>query len=656
METLTEQFRDPVVVLSALPWVLGFAWVATRLIGARRMSTRRVAAAGLGGYVAGLALAALVADVDGIEFGLIGAAFAVVFTMVAIVGFELLADRPRIRPMPRLPSLPHPVRRLRRGGEQAARLLEVTRIAIRRGLGPALGLQRRPPGSTGTADLAQRACMALEEAGGMFVKLGQLLATRVDVIPPAAAQEFARLHEQVGPADPGDVRDLLQAELGGAVEDVFAGFEWDPLAAASIAQIHRARLHSGERVVVKLQRPGVATAIDRDLGIVRRIARRMEARTEWGRQNGIAALAAEFADRLREELDFTREARNTIEVAQALRDVDGVHVPEVHGELSTARVLVLEELHGRSVMALGVVRGDGESVDRTKIADLLVRAELEPMLAGDRFHADPHPGNVFLLDDGRIGLLDCGATGRLDAFERASVNDLVTALRDNDPTLLREAIGQVAALPEGLDPVRLDRSLARFMAEHLSASASPNAAMLDDLMALLGEHRIRLPGATSTMFRALVTLEGTVQVLDPEFQLMRAAERLGASLTARRMAPQTVAEAVRDEAFGLMPILQRAPRRLDRITGLIERGQIRGHVSLFSDPHDADLVTRLVNRGVLAFAGATLGIVSVLLLAVDAGPRLAAALSFLDVLGYFGLFSGVVLILRVVLAAIRESG
>jgi ubiquinone biosynthesis protein len=277
------------------------------------------------------------------------------------------------------------------------------------------------------------------------------------------------------------------------------------------------------------------------------------------------------------------------------------------------------------------------------------------MLAGGLFHADPHPGNVFVLPDGGIGLIDLGASGRLDAFERASINDLVAAIRDQDPTLLREAIGQVADLPAGADVIDLERALARFMADHLSSGGAPDAAMLTDLTRLLADHRIRLPQATTTMFRALVTLEGTLQVLDPDFQLLESAEQLGAGMVREQLRPESLQTMLRDEALRVAPLLQRAPRHLDRIATLIERGELRGHVSLFSSDRDAELVSRLVNRAIVGLAGATLGVVSAVLLAIPTGPASDPRAALLEVLGYAGLFAGMVLILRVVLAALRET-
>ena len=647
-----EVFREPLVVLSALPWIVLFAWVAARLLGARNLSRGRTAAAGVIGYVAALAATYLMTrqGTTLTEAAWIGVALAVVVTMAAVIGLELLSDRPVPALVPRPPRLPHPVRGLRRRAGEAARFAEVSGILVRAGIGHLFGLDRRGSSTERAEDVAARARHALEEAGGVFIKVGQLLATRVDLIPPDAARQFANLQERAPRVGFTEIRRTVEDELGTPLDEAFASFDPEPLAAASIAQVHRATLPDGEAVVVKVRRPGIVDVVERDLAILRRLVRRVERRTEWGAHHRIAALADEFADRLAEELDLAREGRNLADATAALAGVSGVRLPTVHDHLTTHGMLVMEELPGASVAALA---GDDDAeVDRHKAAELLLRAELKPMLAGDPFHADPHPGNVFVLPDGGIGLIDLGATGRLDAFERASITELITAIRDQDPTLLREAIGQVADLPPGGEVIDLDRALARFMADHLTTGRAPDAAMLTDLTRLLADHRIRLPQATTTMFRALVTLEGTLQVLDPEFRLLESAEELGAGLLADRLRPDAVQTMLRDEAMRVAPLLQRAPRHLDRIATLIERGELRGHVSLFSDDRDAALVTRLVNRAILGLAGATLGVVSAGLLAIDGTD--ASGMPLLDVLGYAGLLAGIVLILRVVLEALRE--
>jgi ubiquinone biosynthesis protein len=370
--------------------------------------------------------------------------FSVLATMTVTLAIDLLHNRPPShRP---LLAVPHPLRATRAALRRLHRYLRVLRIAARRGLGPYLGLRGVPKSA---AAAARSARMAMEDAGGMFVKLGQLLAGRADLLPVEGRREFARLHEHASPADPAAVLALLEAELGTPPTEIFKSFDTTPVAAASIAQAHAARLSDGTDVIVKIQQPGIDTVVHDDLAINRWLARVIERRTEWGRTYRVTALAKEFAAALAEELDFGLDARNLQEAALALSDQTGVVVPHVHVELSTRRVLVLERIQG-TPLAAPTMQGSWPE-DRRKLADTLLRAVVAPMMAGERFHADPHPGNVRLLADGRIGLLDFGATGRLDAFEQASILDILLAIRGRDPTLLLDAVRQVAILPPAVN-------------------------------------------------------------------------------------------------------------------------------------------------------------------------------------------------------------
>ena len=636
--------------LEMLPLTVLVAWLTGRLLGVRRRSLLMAFVAGSAGSLAGCTLAAP---------GAVGTMLllASVFTMAATVSLQLLARPERITAIRDLPpGVPHPLRGLRQRLQRLGRYSQITHLAIHHGLGPYLGLGRgRQSAGVGCGTCPERrARQALEQAGGMFVKLGQMLSTRPDVVPPALAHELQALQEHVAPADPAAVRGLLEQELGAAMDTVFAAFDWTPVAAASIAQAHTARLATGERVIVKVQRPGIDQLVERDLAILLQLARRVQTRTTWGAIYGVGDLAAEFADNLRQELDFQAEARSITEIAAGLGDTPEIHAPTVYPQLSTSRVLVLEQLDGVSIGQ--TERLDALGVDRQKLADVLLRSVLRQMLDGERFHADPHPGNVMVLADGRLGLLDFGSTGRLDALERASVTDLLSALRQRDPALLREAVLEVATLRRRLDERQLERALARFMARHLgSDGARPSAAMLTELLHIFLVFGIALSPTTSLLFRTLATLEGTLSMLCPGYPIVQAAEDFAGELVQERLAPATWEETAKQELVTLLPILRRGPRHLERIATLLERGEVGARISLFSDDRDVAVVTRLVNRVVLGLLGGLVALVGVGLLAVPGGPQLTRATSLLDLFGYMGLFLATVLILRVVTAVLREG-
>ncbi len=646
------------LLLVSVPAIVLVAWVAGRLLGVRRSWTMSLLA-GLTGWLAGVAFSLILASNDIQAPGFTGHVwlFSVIFTMCALAAFEMLAKPGSFaRVQAGLVSVPRPLRALRRRGQRVRRYLQLTRIAAKHGLGPYLGLGRTHEGEEagdGRASLGHRVSHALEECGGMFVKLGQVLSTRSDLLPPGLVRELTRLQDRVTPADRPGVEALMEAELQAPVTEVFAEFDWRPTAAASIAQAYGARLQTGERVIVKVQRPGIAEAVERDIQVLLELARTVEARTAWGAEYHVLEFATEFADRLREELDFQVEARNAVEIASNLAGMPEVHIPAVHNALSTSKVLVLEWLEGVNVRQTDQI--DALGFDRARLADALLRCCVQQMLLDGRYHADPHPGNVMVLNDGRLGLIDFGAASRLDALEQASLRQMMVAMSRRDSDLLRQSVLEVATLRRRFDDEQLERALARFMARRLGPGAVPSAAMFREMMQLLFTFGIALPPEFGTFFRALITLEGTLTTLSPGYLVIDQAQKLATEWARDRLAPTSVREMATKELLGLAPLLRRLPRHLDRLATIATRGDLQARVSLFSDPQDVRVVTRWVNRFVLALVGGVGSVVSVLLIGTQGGPHFTGDTSLFQFFGYFGLFWCLVLILRVVVAVLRDG-
>ncbi|HEX2273193.1 MAG TPA: AarF/ABC1/UbiB kinase family protein [Acidimicrobiales bacterium] len=425
------------------------------------------------------------------------------------------------------------------------------------------------------------------------------------------------------------------------------------MAAASIGQAHRARLRDGQPVIVKVQRPGIAEAVERDMQVLLELARSCEERAPWAAEYHVLDLAHEFADRLREELDFRIEARNAIEIAERLSAVSRVRIPRVHRELSSARVLVLEWLDGVSVRQSE--RIDVLGFDRAALADQLLRCCLQQMLVDGHFHADPHPGNVMVLEDGSLGLIDFGAAGRLDPMQQSSLRAMMVAVGRQDPALLRHAVLEVATLRRGFDDEQLERALARFMARHLGPGATPSAAMFNELLQLFFSFGITLPPEFSTFFRAMVTLEGTLTTLSPGYLVIDAAQAVAAEWARDQLTPGSLEQLARNELLALAPLLRRLPRHLDRLGTIAERGDLRTRVSLLGDAEDVRVVTRWVNRAVLAFLGGVVGLISVILLGVEGSPPFTGETNLYEFFGYFGLFCSTVLVLRVLVAVLHDG-
>jgi ubiquinone biosynthesis protein len=641
------------------------ALVSGRLLGIRQAWWRMLLATFLGGSVgAGFAEAVGAPRLGNPGGVLVFFSSIIVAIMLFSVALEVVLARPGAggAASGRSAGFPRPIRAARRRLARWRRYLQITGIIARYGLAPYLSGRRHPtpadqPGGTRQVRrLWGRARGALEEAGGAFVKLGQVLSTRPDLLPPDAIAGLSGLQDDVAPAPPKAVEALLAEELGAAPTTVFASFETEPLAAASIAQAYRAQLASGEQVVVKVQRPGIREPVERDLDILLNMARTIERRAAWARAFGVVDLAEGFAEALREELDFRIEARNIMAVATAL-DGNGrsvVRVPQVFPQLSTSRVLVMEWLDGVSVRDAGPLLEELR-LDRLELARELLRCFLRQILRDGTFHADPHPGNIMLLRDGHLALLDFGSVGRLDPLQQAALQRMLIALDRRNAGMLSAALLEIAEEHAGVDEVRLERALAHLMAQRLGRGMPAGLELFRDLFALLFEFGLAFPPVVGGVFRALVTLQGTLLLLDPNFQLLDEARALGAEWMRDMIAPTSLRKAATDEALNLLPLLRRFPRRLDRLTAALEQGTLSVNVRLLADERDARFINRLVSRVVLAFLGAALGIMSVLFLGMQGGPALTNTISVYQVFGYAGLFLSAVLILRVIIAIIREK-
>lgn len=630
-----------------------FAWIARGLLGARELTWRRTLTAALIGAFAGTAAAALVLapdldSFDQIDSGRLEAValpLSLLGTMGALVvleAFFVSRRKSRLTPL-------GPIRTIRRRWGMTIRGWQVSRILVRNGLGPLVGLRRSGDGPRSAKEIARAVRQSLEEAGGMFVKLGQLLATRPDLLPPEALEELGRLHADVAPLPQEDVRAIVEAETGRPVEESFAGFSWDPLGSASIGQAHKARLHDGRSVVVKVRRPGLDRQVERDLAIVWWLAGLAERRTSWGETYGVRKVADEFGAALREELHFGSEAAHAVEMeASTARYVEMV-VPEVMEDLTTDRMLVMEFLDGTPL-------SKSTPRDARLLADALCKSQVEAMLRGDRFHGDPHPGNVLLLADGRLGLVDFGITERLDAFERSAVFEMLVALKLEDPVVLFDGLMTIGAVGPEHDPDTVQRALAQFLADHVVSGGLPGPETLTDLLRLTAQMSMHMPSSTTTMFRALATLSGTLETMSPDYPLLDVVADIGGAELRRKATPESLGEFVQQEWAELGPLLRRAPQHLDRIATQLEHGGISGKLRLFAHQEEIAVMERLLNRAVTAFLSIGLGAVSVVLLTIHAGQETSAAeLNFLQVLGWAGLAMAIILLLRVLLEVFRAG-
>jgi ubiquinone biosynthesis protein len=644
----------PAEVLLRVVFAIAIAVATTalslRLLGARRGWGRAIFSGAVGwGIGAFVALRLNDWDWGADELFLHMLAIGIPTTMGVAVTLDLLSRPGTLATGERagLVIAPRPIRAVRQRISVLRRYRELVRLARDAGFGPLLSAGGRAERSNRALGVRLRG--VLEDAGGVYVKLGQIAATRPDLVPPDICTELATLQNRVAPAPVDGVRAVLEAELGDEVERVFAEFDWEPLAAASIGQTYRARLCSGDAVVVKVQRPGIEQVMERDLAALALVARFAQRRTRFGQALRSGEMLDQFATSLRAELDFRREADSMSEMAMLLGPCSPVRIPAVYPALCTRRLLVQEQFDGFTLA--DTTQLVASSIDRRALGEQLMRSTLDQILHIGFFHADPHPGNVFAFADGTLGLIDFGAVGRLDPIQQSAVVDMLVALAQRDIGLLRDGIERMAEMSESVPPDRLERALARLLADNMRTTGAVEPTVFQDLVRTLAEFDIRLPADLVLLSRALVTLDGTLRILSPDLSLVATATELMTSTKAPIVDRETM---IRDELLAVLPRLRRLPDRVDRVLMLAGRGDLR--VRSIIDEDSRRILRTLVNRGLLTAVGFAFLLVSgILLAAADAGPMLSDTTGLFEVFGYGGLLAGVVLLLRVVAAVARDG-
>jgi ubiquinone biosynthesis protein len=650
------------VLVTSIALVAGLAWASRRLLGLP-VGTLRAVIAGLLGFAAA---EILVRTLQPVQSGQVAAFLTVVLGVPLIVAMIFIVAAEALVPSGTVPQPVDVVLGARRALARSRRYSQISRIAVRHGLGPYLrGRPLRPADAAGgRAALARSLRQALEEGGVTFTKLGQLMSTRPDLLPEEFISELTRLQDRAEPAPWEQVEEVITQSLGAPAEQVFTELQPEPAAAASIAQVHKARLRcadgSDAEVAVKVQRPGIRSTVEQDLDILLRLADTLEDRARWARAVGTAGVARGFAAAMREELDFRVEARNMAAVAATWQDqqraVSGsipVVLPAVHEQLCTEHVLVIEWLDGVSLREAGPLIDD-RGLDRAELTRALLRSMVYQITEGGVFHADPHPGNVLLLTDGRLALLDFGSVGRLDAQQRSALLNLLLAVGRGDPAALRDALLELVTRTDEIDEWQLERALGRFVARHLVGTSAPTAEMFTDLFRLAAQFELAIPPEIATVLRALATLEGTLSLLTPGIDIAAEARQYAADHVAAALSPAAVPKSVAEEVGALLPVLRRLPRRFDRVTGAMEQGRLSLNVRLFADERDRRVVTGLTHQFLLALLGAASGVVAAILLGTPGGPQISPTMSLLQLIGYNLLIVGGILVLRVLYIIFRN--
>ncbi len=462
----------------------------------------------------------------------------------------------------------------------------------------------------------ERIRLALEELGPTFVKLGQVLSTRPDLVPWSVVLELRKLQDRVPPFSGEEAKRLVEQELKAPIGKFFASFDEQPLAAASIAQVHRATLLDGTPVAVKVQRPNLDATIRADLDILAALAKYLDAEIPESRRFNPVGVAREFGRSIKKELNYLREAHNIRKFAEHYADDPEVYVPKVHWDLVTRHVLVMEFVKGIKVTDVAALEAAG--YDRKEVAAIGMRAVLKQIFDHGFFHGDPHPGNIFVLPGPKVCFLDYGSMGLVDEERRDDVFYLLLAVTRKDIDKVIDLFIRVGVLDESKDMRTLRREGQEFLDRHIGIALSQvdPGEVLNDLFDIFAQYEIIVPSDLLQMLRTLTTIDGVGRMLYPDFDPYAVIRPFATRFFLKRLRdPKFVARAAVGAAGEYWQLLTHFPGSARRALDRLARGELAIRTHIHEIERYSDDQRRATNRLAVSFLTGALALGSALLLA-----------------------------------------
>jgi len=456
----------------------------------------------------------------------------------------------------------------------------------------------------------------LEELGPTFMKLGQVLSTRADLLTPDFQAELSSLQDQAPPVPIAIILETIEAELGQPANERFASFDTRPLATGSIGQAHLATLHDGTAVVVKVRRPGAVEQIDEDLKLLRRLAFIANGRLKEVRQFDLVGIVKEFDSSLRAEVDYQHEGHNAERFGRNFKHSAHVHIPRIYWDTTTSRVLTMERIQGHRITDVAALKAAG--IDCDVVADGATKVVLKMLLDDGFFHADLHPGNLFIESETRIGLIDFGMTGVLDEDTKSGLGRMLYALVQRDSDGLVDSLLSLGVADAQIDRPSLQRDLDDLISRYYDQAVGERklGAFLNDVFGVVRSHKMVMPPALSMLAKTVITAEGMVAQLDPGFQMMEATEPYLTRLIMSRNSPQAWARRFGRAAPDLLWLAAEGPRALRGLVVSLQKDQL----ALAVEPNGLDpylhRVEKTANRIVLAMLMSALVIAGSVLVSV----------------------------------------
>lgn len=443
---------------------------------------------------------------------------------------------------------------------------------------------------------AERIRIFIEEMGTTFIKLGQIASTRGDLLPPDLIKELEKLQSHVAPFPAAEARKLIEESLEAPIDELFMIFDDTPVGSASIGQVHRAMLHTGEDVAVKVQRANIEKTVRTDLEILRHLAVLAESNLEWARNYQVTDMIEEFSDALINELDYTIEARNVERIGKTHKNDDKIKIPEIYWEYSTKNVMVMDFIKGIPVNHFDEL--DKLNINRSDLAETLARAIFQQIFEEGYFHGDPHPGNVSVLRDGTLVFLDFGMIGRLTSDLKNNFGSLLISLMRKDSDGVVKAIVKMGVVPSDVSMRDLNREAEIMRDKYYDVPLSKLnfSDAVNDLFGIANKYKIKLPQDFTILAKTLLTLESVVSQLDPDFSIMDVAEPFGKALLLERYNPKNLLNFQIDEIQQLGSELREVTENVHQFSKGLKNQNLPIEIDVKGRSQFSKHLDRVINR------------------------------------------------------------
>jgi len=508
------------------------------------------------------------------------------------------------------------------------------------------------PSKIAQLPLPIRIRLALEELGPTFIKLGQILSTRPDLIPTDYIKELEKLQDKVPPFAYAQVSQMIKKELGADILKIFKSFEQKPLAAASLGQVHQAILEDGNKAVVKVQRPDIEKVIETDLDILFNLARLTEKHIPASRLYDPVRIAEEFAKAIRSELDYGTEGRNAERFKKNFEGDEIIYTPKIYWEFSSKRILTMELIEGIKINNLKEL--DEAGYDRKKIAENGAKAFMKQILIDGFFHADPHPGNMLIMKDGIIGFMDFGMMGRLDEEMREKGIDLFIAILERNPNkIINEMLNLGITSQEEIDTRSLKIDIKEMLDQYYDKPLKEIklGELINQLVETSIKHQIKMPAEFTLLGKTLITIEGIGLELDPDFNLAEIAKPYAKDVILERKSPQRLMVKLLNDLSELYNLVILIPRQLSKTLKKMEKGTFKLEFQHRGLENLINALDKSTNRLSYSLILAAIIVGSSLIMQTDKGPLFMG----FPVIGVLGFLIAAILGLGLVIIILRSG-